>query len=357
MKFEIYKKYIRPLLFSVDSEKIHDVTFKVIKTLEDLSLSGIIAPFFFHEDKRLETTIAGIHFRNPIGLAAGFDKQAYGYDFFSSLGFGSVEVGTITSVPQDGNPKPRIFRLVEDQALINRMGFPSVGIDVVLPRLEKIAKHKSGAVIGVNIGKAKSIPLEEASEDYVRLLKQVRDVADYVAINVSSPNTPELRKLQEPARLTELFGALESESHGKPLFVKIAPDIESGELRNIVEVCKRSSIAGLIATNTTLSREGLISRTDEAGGLSGNPLRVKSLAIIEELSNYSEKTLPIIGVGGISSAEHVIQCLQAGASSVQLYTSLIYEGPMVVNRILKGLSSYLDAQGVGSLSEVTLGKD
>jgi dihydroorotate dehydrogenase len=350
---ELYKSYIRPLLFSYDSEKIHDATFHLIKILEDVSLAGLLAPLFHHEDPRLATTVAGIRFRNPVGLAAGFDKQACGYTFFSSLGFGAVEVGTITSVPQDGNPKPRIFRLPQDDALINRMGFPSVGIDAVLPRLQKIAQHKSGAVIGINIGKAKVVPLEEAAEDYVRLLRQVRGYADYVTINVSSPNTPELRKLQEPERLAALFDALQSESHGKPLFVKLAPDIEADELTKIVDVCKRSAVAALIATNTTVSREGIVTKIDETGGLSGAPLKHKSLGMVRTLATLSEKQIPIIGVGGIATADDVVAYLQAGASAVQLYTSLIYEGPMVVKRILQGLSKKLDALGGSCLTDLT----
>ena len=349
-----YKKFIRPLLFSVDSEKIHDLSFLGIRLLEDASLSGIISPLFFHEDPRLAVNVAGIDFRNPIGLAAGFDKQVLGYQFFSSLGFGAVEVGTITSVPQEGNPKPRIFRFVEDEALINRMGFPSVGIDTVINRLHRIGKQRAGAVLGVNIGKAKMVPLEEAAEDYQRLLIRVRDIADYVTINVSSPNTPELRKLQEPERLSELFNLLKAQSHGVPLFVKLAPDIELPELRQIVEVCLTCGVSGLIATNTTISRENLQASTTETGGLSGKPLKQKALSVVKALSEYSEKSLPIIGAGGISTAEDVIDFLKAGACSTQLYTSLIYEGPMLVKTILKDLSKRMDYMKATKLADLTL---
>ena len=353
----MYKDFLRPLLFALDSEQIHDLTYKSIRFSQLSKIPAVLKAFCLVEDPRLHVDIAGITFKNPLGLAAGFDKEAVGYELLSALGFGSIEVGTITSEAQAGNPKPRIFRLPADEALINRMGFPSSGIDAVLPNLRRnaaLSKQAGAAVLGINIGKAKSVPLEDAATNYRSLLKQVKPFAKYIAVNISSPNTPELRKLQEPARLIELFTALNEEAaRSIPLFVKLAPDIDDADLRSIVEVCKSVGVSALIATNTTIGREGLTTATSEAGGMSGQPLKAKSLGVVKRLSELSEKQIPIIGVGGIKDDQDVLDFLKAGASTVQIYTSLIYEGPFVVNVILKKLVARMNTAGVNSLTQLT----
>jgi dihydroorotate dehydrogenase len=336
-----YKSLFRKLAFQFNSEIIHDYSLKAIEYSSCLNLPDLIRVLFpAIDDEKLKVNIAGIDFRNPIGLAAGFDKQAVGYDFFHSVGFGSVELGTVTSKAQAGNPKPRIFRLEKDNAVINRMGFPSIGIESFLSRLNSINRIK-GCPLGVNIGKAKDIPLDDAAKDYMFLAKQVANKCDYIAINVSSPNTPDLRKLQEPSRLKEIFSLVISASNGTPVFVKLAPDIETKDLNEIVSVCVDSKISALIATNTTITRpDTLISEQNlisEQGGLSGKPLFNKSVAFIKALSNISSGQIPIIGVGGIFSAGDVHQMLAAGASAVQIYTGLIYEGPFIARKICQAL--------------------
>lgn len=348
----LYSKIIRPCLFAFDSEDVHDNLMGLLKFGRQKPVTSVLEALTRISDPRLAVSVAGLHFPNPVGLAAGFDKNAQAFEFFEALSFGNVEVGTITNVSQEGNPRPRIFRLPDDHALINRMGFPSVGVDAVLERVKFLGQKDKRAVFGVNIGKSKVTSIDDAAQDYLKLFRFVEPYADYVAVNVSSPNTPDLRKLQEPARLVELFKLLRSDGLRKPIFVKVAPDLSISELDEIIKVCLESGVSGVIATNTTISREGLTTKTEEAGGLSGAPLRSRSLEIVRHIYRRTEGKFPIIGVGGIASAGDLIQVVRAGASTAQLYTSLIYEGPFVAYSILKELLSFMDKAGIKSLDQI-----
>lgn len=291
------------------------------------------------EKPELEKELFGIRFKNPVGLAAGFDKNALLFDEFANYGFGFVEVGTVTPKPQPGNPKKRIFRLREDEALINRMGFNNDGADAIAERLRK---RKSDIIIGGNIGKNKVTPNEKAIDDYLICFNKLFEVVDYFVVNVSSPNTPNLRALQDKEPLTKLLKTLQTENlkkeRPKPILLKIAPDLTNSQLLDIIAIVDATKIAGVIATNTTLSREGLRSEhRNETGGLSGKPVKERSTEVIRFLAEKSGKSFPIIGVGGIHSPEDAREKLDAGADLVQLYTGFIYEGPGLVKRINKGL--------------------
>ena len=330
----MYKSIIRPLLFKYDPEKVHHFTFKSIRLLNGIGLTKFLRPVFNVEDKRLERTVFGLKFKNPVGLAAGFDKDAKLFQELSDFGFGFVEIGTLTPKPQDGNPKKRLFRLKEDQAIINRMGFNNGGVDEAVKRLKK----NRNVLIGGNIGKNKITPNEEAFEDYKICFNALFDYVDYFVVNVSSPNTPNLRALQDKEPLTKLLTGLQqlnaNKQRQKPILLKIAPDLTNDQLLDIIEIVNTTKIAGVIATNTTISREGLTSETkSEMGGLSGKPLRGRSTEVIRFLSEKSNKAFPIIGVGGIHTKEDAIEKLEAGASLVQLYTGFIYEGPQLIKKI------------------------
>ena len=330
----MYKSIIRPLLFKYDPEKVHHFTFKSIRLLSGIGLTKLLKPVFNIEDKRLERTVFGLKFKNPVGLAAGFDKDAKLFQELSDFGFGFVEIGTLTPKPQDGNPKKRLFRLKEDQAIINRMGFNNGGVDEAVKRLKK----NKNVLIGGNIGKNKITPNEEAFEDYKICFNALFDYVDYFVVNVSSPNTPNLRALQDKEPLTKLLTGLQqlnaNKQRQKPILLKIAPDLTNDQLLDIIEIVNTTKIAGVIATNTTISREGLTSETkSEMGGLSGKPLRSRSTEVIRFLSEKSNKAFPIIGVGGIHTKEDAIEKLEAGASLVQLYTGFIYEGPQLIKKI------------------------
>lgn len=329
----MYKTIIRPLLFRLDPEKAHHLTFSLLKNF------GSLASFFLGkpiEDPRLEREVFGLKFKNPVGLAAGLDKDAVAYQQFSDLGFGFVEIGTITPKAQPGNEKKRLFRLIEDSGIINRMGFNNSGVDVAVERLKK----NKGVLIGGNIGKNKITPNEEAVNDYKICFEKLFDYVDYFVVNVSSPNTPNLRALQDKEPLTKLLGELQKLNREKPklkpILLKIAPDLTDEQLLDIIDIVKETQIAGVIATNTTLSRENLKSENQkESGGLSGKPLTKRSTEVIRFLSEKSGKAFPIIGVGGIHTAEDAIEKLNAGASLVQLYTGFIYEGPELIRKINK----------------------
>lgn len=290
------------------------------------------------KDKRLERELFGLKFKNPVGLAAGFDKDAKLYNELSNFGFGFIEIGTITPKPQEGNPKKRLFRLKEDSAIINRMGFNNGGIEEAVERLKK----NSGVLIGGNIGKNKVTPNENAVDDYEICFNALFDYVDYFVVNVSSPNTPNLRALQDKEPLTQLLKALQvlnfKKDQSKPILLKIAPDLSDDQLLDIIDIVKITKIDGVIATNTTISREGLISdNKTEVGGLSGKPLTKHSTEVIRFLAEKSNKAFPIIGVGGIHSAEDALEKLEAGADLVQLYTGFIYEGPRLIKSINKTL--------------------
>lgn len=336
----MYKSVVRKFLFQFDPEKIHHFTFSTIKTLMKIPLvPSITRNLFSVENPVLEKNLFGLKFKNSVGLAAGFDKNALLFDEFANYGFGFVEIGTVTPKPQPGNPKKRIFRLREDEALINRMGFNNDGVDVVVERLKK---KRSNIIIGGNIGKNKVTPNERAIDDYMICFEKLFEVVDYFVVNVSSPNTPNLRALQDKEPLTELLQTLQDANHQKkqpkPILLKIAPDLTDDQLKDIIDIVNSTKIAGVIATNTTISREGLESEhKDETGGLSGKPVKERSTEVIRYLADKSNKAFPIIGVGGIHSEEDAKEKLEAGADLVQLYTGFIYEGPGLVKRINKSL--------------------
>ncbi len=337
----MYKQLIRPILFCFDPEKVHYFTFSTIKLLSKIpGFSGLFRALYEVKDSRLETEVFGLKFKNPVGLAAGFDKNAVLCQELSNFGFGFIEIGTLTPKAQDGNPKKRLFRLKEDSAIINRMGFNNGGVEEAVLRLKK----NNGVLIGGNIGKNKVTPNEEATSDYEICFEALFDYVDYFVVNVSSPNTPNLRALQDKEPLTELLQTLQNKNLAKPkqkpILLKIAPDLTDEQLLDIIDIVNETKIAGVIATNTTLSREGLASENKiETGGLSGKPLTKRSTEVIRFLAEKSNKSFPIIGVGGIHSAEDAIEKLEAGASLVQLYTGFIYEGPALVKAIKKAILS------------------
>ena len=336
----MYKAVIRKILFQFDPEKVHHITFSAIKTLMKIPLVPSVTKSLFKvSDTKLEKEIFGLKFKNQVGLAAGFDKNAVLFDEFSNFGFGFVEVGTVTPKAQPGNPKKRIFRLKDDEAVINRMGFNNDGVDAVVERLKK---RKTDIIIGGNIGKNKVTPNENAIDDYMICFEKLFDVVDYFVVNVSSPNTPNLRALQDKEPLTNLLQTLQDKNntkeHPKPILLKIAPDLTDSQLIDIIDIVNTTKIAGVIATNTTISREGLSSEhKGETGGLSGKPLKNRSTEVIRFLAEKSGKSFPIIGVGGIHSEEDAHEKLQAGADLIQLYTGFIYEGPGLVKRINKSM--------------------
>jgi dihydroorotate dehydrogenase len=337
----MYKLLIRPILFWFDPEKVHYFTFSVIRLLSKIpGFPSLFKALYAVNDKRLETEVFGLKFKNPVGLAAGFDKNASLYKELSNFGFGFIEIGTLTPKGQEGNPKKRLFRLKEDQAIINRMGFNNDGVQEAVARL----KHNNGVLIGGNIGKNKLTPNEEATSDYEICFDALYDYVDYFVVNVSSPNTPNLRALQDKEPLTQLLQTLQNKNvmkpKQKPILLKIAPDLTNEQLLDIIDIVKQTKITGVIATNTTISREGLQSRNKtETGGLSGKPLTKRSTEVIRFLSEKSNKAFPIIGVGGIHSADDAIEKLEAGASLIQLYTGFIYEGPGLIKAINKKILS------------------
>ncbi len=335
----MYRYLIKPILFLGDPEWIHYFVFGLIRWIHKIpGLPFLIRSLYQVNDPRLEREVFGIRFKNPVGLAAGFDKDAKLYQELSNFGFGFIEIGTLTPKGQDGNPKKRLFRLPQDEGLINRMGFNNEGVAAAIPRLQK-NKH---IIIGGNIGKNKITPNEKAVEDYIQCFKTLYPYVDYFVVNVSSPNTPNLRALQEKKPLTDLLNTLQKLNQAteklKPILLKIAPDLTEEQLLDIIEIVQVTNTDGVIATNTTLSREGLQSpNKSETGGLSGKPLSRRSTDVIRFLSKKSNNAFPIIGVGGIHSPEDALEKIKAGASLVQLYTGFVYEGPGVVKRINKFL--------------------
>lgn len=337
---------IKPLFFQFDPEKVHYFVVKRLKWFHDHFPLGqtILRSSFDVNIKGLEREVFGIKFKNPVGLAAGFDKNGEYIEALSNLGFGFIEVGTVTPLPQPGNDKPRMFRLEEDSAIINRMGFNNKGVDTLAERLRLLREKNTEIVIGGNIGKNKNTPNEDAVSDYIKCFDRLFDVVDYFVVNVSSPNTPGLRALQEKEPLMNLLNTLQQRNRkndiSRPILLKIAPDLTNEQLDDIVEIVLQTGIAGVIATNTTIDRSGLHTPekiANEAGGLSGKPLTVRSREVVKYLSQKSNKAFPIIGVGGIHSAQDAKAMLEAGASLVQLYTGFIYEGPGVIKRICKAL--------------------
>ena len=340
----MYKKLVRPFLFKKDPEEVHYFTFSMIRRLTKLGLGGVFKSIYKKEDARLERELFGLKFPNPVGLAAGFDKDAKLFRELSNFGFGFIEIGTVTPKPQPGNPKKRLFRLTEDKAIINRMGFNNGGVVEAVERLKSNPKkgEMGHVLVGGNIGKNKTTPNEEAVQDYVICFEALFDYVDYFVVNVSSPNTPNLRELQDKKPLTELLQVLKNANAAKktpkPILLKIAPDLSNEQLMDIIDIVSITKIDGVIATNTTIAREGLVSENKtEMGGLSGKPLAKRATEVIRFLSEQSQQAFPIIGVGGIHSAEDALEKIEAGASLVQLYTGFIYEGPALIKEINKAL--------------------
>lgn len=357
----LYRSLLRPLLFRLPAETAHELALKSFAFAPSLTkrlLGSRSARSPFGKLKRF-----GLTFSNPVGLAAGFDKDGIALESLAALGFGFIEAGTVTYHRQPGNEKPRLFRLPLDKALINRAGFNNEGARAFA---ERVGKNRPDCVLGVSIGKSKVAPLDEAVADYLRSFEAVYDVADYIAINVSSPNTPGLRDLQKPEQLDELLGALQlrnqqlaeqtDRNQARPILVKLSPDIDSLELPDIVGIVRKNKIAGLIATNTTVGRAGLKTSIESVrkfgeGGLSGAPLKNTSRQMIARLYNLTEGTIPLIGVGGIFTADDAWEMIGAGASLIQLYTGFIYEGPSIVKEINDGLRRLVSAAGFVSLDE------
>lgn len=330
--------WLKPLLFLLPPEKAHHLTVGLLRLP---LVNWLIRRWCRLEDPKLERTLWGIRFPNPVGLAAGFDKDGKYFEDMAALGFGFVEIGTVTPKGQDGNPRPRLFRLPADGALINRMGFNNEGVEALAQRLKN--RRNKTLIIGGNIGKNKVTPNEQALDDYALCFEALFPLVDYFVVNVSSPNTPGLRELQEKEPLLRLLAHLQTlnqqRAHPKPLLLKIAPDLTDSQLDDVVEIARAVNLSGIIATNTTLSRQGITDEilAKEAGGLSGAPLRNRSTEVIRYIHEKTRGELPIIGVGGINSAGDALEKLKAGASLVQVYTGLIYKGPALIKEIKKGL--------------------
>jgi len=369
---DIYQVAIRPLLFNLvktDPEWLHQQT---IRSLSWLSQTDVRPPASWVNqrlqqslclhDKGLEQNLFGLNFPNPVGLAAGFDKDGVAANIWSSLGFGFAELGTVTFHAQPGNPRPRLFRLPLDKAALNRMGFNNKGAAAMAARLTQEKYELTQSIpIGINLGKSKITPLEVAAEDYLNSFRLLKELGDYFVVNVSSPNTPGLRSLQDASMLSAILDLLQQENHSqKPIFVKIAPDLEWEAIADIISLAKTYQLAGIIATNTTIRRDGLktqvIDQTgkspkEEAGGISGEPLRDRSTEVIRFIWQQTQGQMPIIGVGGIFSSEDAWEKIIAGASLIQVYTGWIYEGPLMVRQILTGLLSKLEQNGLNTISE------
>jgi dihydroorotate dehydrogenase len=367
---DIYRTAIRPVLFSglnVDPEWAHQQSLALLSWIAQhqnrFPVSRIehqLKSAFSINATPLTQTLWGLSFPNPVGLAAGFDKDGVAAGIWHSFGFGFAELGTVTLHPQPGNPRPRLFRLLQDQAVLNRMGFNNQGAAALATRLSQQI-HPLTLPIGINLGKSKITPLEAAAKDYLASFRQLKPWGDYFVVNVSSPNTPGLRSLQDATQLSQILEALQTENQGdKPLLVKIAPDLEWEAIADILELAQTYQLAGIIATNTTIRRDGLstsmISRTgkavtEEAGGISGVPLRQRSTEVIRWIYQQTQGQLPIIGVGGIFTPEDAWEKITAGACLIQTYTGWVYEGPGMVRRILEGLLQRLDAARFNSISE------
>ncbi len=350
---KLFEKLIRPLLFRLDAEAVHNLGMTALKKGLATASAQKIAHARYSVDFPFPVERFGLRFGNPLGVAAGFDKNCRAVNQLASLGFGFVEVGTVTFRPQLGNEKPRIFRLPNDEALINRLGFNNDGAVVASNGLAAIERL---CIVGVNIGKNKDVPNEEAVENYLAAFDIVHPVADYIAVNISSPNTPNLRDLQQAESLDELLGSLQSRNRelgGKPLLVKIAPDLNDAEIESAVDVCRQHGISGMIATNTTISRDGLKTANIDAigaGGLSGRPVANRSTAVISKIFSYSDGQMPVIGVGGVFGPQDAFEKILAGACLVQSYTGFVYKGPAFARDLNKGLLKLLTDGGFRDLN-------
>ncbi len=378
---DIYQFGLRPLLFSVfkaDAEWVHNRSLQILESLDCTqshpATSRILDQFhqsFGLQDARLEQSLWGLNFKNPVGLAAGFDKNGVAAGIWTKFGFGFAELGTVTWQPQPGNPQPRLFRLTDDSAALNRMGFNNQGAQAMAARFQDAHNREkldqsyptsdSPFPLGINLGKSKVTPLEQASTDYLESFKLLQDWGDYFVVNVSSPNTPGLRSLQDAAQLSTILDILQQTNQGtKPILVKIAPDLEWDAIASILDLAKTYQLAGIIATNTTIRRDGLKTQTlretgkpitEEAGGISGLPVRQRSTEVIRFIWQQTAGKLPIIGVGGIFTADDAWEKIAAGATLIQVYTGWVYEGPWMVRRILQGLLNKLEENGFNSIAE------
>lgn len=367
---DIYQLAVRPLLFSAlkaDPEAVHKQSLALLHAIDSTPTSLLtklakasFQQYFCRADRQLEQSLFGLDFANPVGLAAGFDKDGIAAGMWQYLGFGFAELGTVTYHPQPGNPQPRLFRLPQDRAALNRMGFNNLGSAAMREALEQRQQSDFTIPIGINLGKSKITSLADAATDYLGSFQRLKDLGDYFVINVSSPNTPNLRDLQAIAPLRIIFDTLQQENQGRqPILVKIAPDLAWEDIAAVVDLSQQYQLAGIIATNTTLDRSQLITKTiaatgkqvaDEAGGISGAPVRQKSTAVIRFIHQQTGGSLPIIGVGGIFTADDAWEKITAGASLIQVYTGWTYNGPWMVDRILTGLLAKLEARGLSSIS-------
>jgi dihydroorotate dehydrogenase len=331
----LYERLVRPMLFSIEAEVAHHLTIASLRRASHFDLALRALKWFTPPSK--PKTLFGLTFPNPIGLAAGLDKNGVALPAWAALGFGFIEIGTVTAMAQPGNPKPRVCRLPEQKALINRLGFNNDGADVIAKRLRRLrgSGRWPAVPVGINIGKSKTTPIERATDDYLYSFRVLRDFADYITLNVSSPNTPGLRELQEPAALSRLLHAIGSEPGpvAKPVVVKISPDLSTAQLDAVLAACEENGVAGIIATNTTLDHSSIPPELDEEGGLSGAPLREKSTALVRDIAANSK--IPVIASGGICDAESASEKVDAGAQLVQLYTGFVYRGPQLLREIME----------------------
>jgi dihydroorotate dehydrogenase len=368
---DIYQLAVRPLLFSAlkaDPEVVHKRSLALLHAI-DANPTAVLSKlakacfgqYFCRSDERLTSSLFGLNFPNPVGLAAGFDKDGIAAGMWQYLGFGFAELGTVTYHPQPGNPQPRLFRLPQDRAALNRMGFNNLGSEAMMTALQQRQQRDFSIPIGINLGKSKITPLEAAAADYLGSFQRLQAVGDYFVINVSSPNTPNLRDLQAIEPLRIIFDTLQQENQGrKPILVKIAPDLAWEDIAAVVELSQAYRLAGIIATNTTIDRSQLTTQviaatgnkvTTEAGGISGAPVRQKSTEVIRFIHEQTSGKLPIIGVGGIFTADDAWEKITAGASLIQVYTGWTYNGPWMVDRILTGLLAKLESYRLSSISE------
>ena len=366
----LWQTGVRQLLFVLPAERAHYLSMGAFSALAVSPVSRLIRRRYTVSDPRLRSELFGLQFQNPVGLAAGFDKDARWFHKLSNLGFSHIEVGTITGKPQAGNPQPRLFRLPQDQAIVNRMGFNNAGADAAARRLATVSKSAPADILGINIGKTKVVPLEDSTQDYLFSFERLFSFADYFTVNVSSPNTPGLRELQNREHLLGLLNSLTelnirlADDHdiaAKPILLKIAPDVTSHQLDDIVSIVKQVGLAGIIATNTTISREGLKTPTDQvsaigAGGLSGQPLTNRSRQVVSELFQRLGHEIPIVGAGGIMSGEDAWQMIRAGASLIQIYTGFVYGGPATVRDINRHLLKRLDEHGFENIQRAVGGQ-
>ena len=375
---DIYQLAVRPLLFSAlkaDPEAVHKQSLALLHAIDSTPMSPLtklaklsFGQYFCRVDRQLEQSLFGLNFANPVGLAAGFDKDGIAAGMWQYLGFGFAELGTVTYHPQPGNEPPRLFRLPQDRAALNRMGFNNLGSAAMAAALQQRQQSDFSIPIGINLGKSKITPLEDAAIDYLGSFQLLKDVGDYFVINVSSPNTPGLRDLQSIEPLRIIFDTLQQANQGqKPILVKIAPDLAWEDISAVVELSQTYQLAGIIATNTTIDRSRLTTQivaatgkkvTEEAGGISGAPVRQKSTEVIRFIHQQTGGSLPIIGVGGIFTADDAWEKITAGASLIQVYTGWTYNGPWMVDRILTGLLAKLEARGLSSIADaVGIGSD